>query len=696
MKLPLLSKTKAKEQAGKKAGTAGTEVSKGIAVYVVLLIGALVAMAVVYTMVAIQNAHDAQYLQLVGEQRVLSQQISKYAGQANRGSPVNFDQLRKYRDEFAHNLQLLQAGDPGTGMPSAVTQEVNDSLLATARLWRRYDENARIIIDARNVVIALRQIVQMINDNSAQLLALTDEVATLMAQKGATADQVYIASRQLMLSQRIINNVNRVLEGGEGAVTAADRFGRDAALYGRVLNGLLEGDRTLNIRRVTDREIVSKLEEVSELFDMLGRQVGGILERSPEMFQVSEAVLNVLTESDALLDNLSTLETNYKNETEARAVTAGLGNLFALLAVVLLLLLGLRLKKDGEARLRSAEAMRQTTEEQNRRSQQAIMRLLDEMGDLADGDLTVNATVTEDITGAIADSMNYTIDALRNLVTAINDTASQVTTAAQTTQATAEHLAEASNHQAQQIATASTAVNEMAVSIEGVSRNADQLAEESERSVQIAKKGSEAVQKTIRGMDVIREQIQETSKRIKRLGESSQEIGDIVELINDIAEQTNILALNAAIQAAMAGEAGRGFAVVADEVTRLAERSSDATKQIEALVKTIQTDTNEAVISMEQSTSGVVAGARLAEDAGSALGEIENVSTNLAELVQSITNATRQQATAASNISDTMNVIQEITTQTSEGTSQTASSIGNLANLASELKRSVSGFKLPG
>jgi twitching motility protein PilJ len=235
----------------------------------------------------------------------------------------------------------------------------------------------------------------------------------------------------------------------------------------------------------------------------------------------------------------------------------------------------------------------------------------------------------------------------------------------------------------------------MAISIEGVSNNADLLAEESQRSVEIAKKGTEAVQKTINGMDVIREQIQETSKRIKRLGETSQEIGDIVELINDIAEQTNILALNAAIQAAMAGEAGRGFAVVADEVTRLAERSSDATKQIEALVRTIQTDTNEAIISMEQSTSGVVAGARIAEDAGHALSEIESVSTSLAELVQSISDATRQQANAASNISDTMNVIQEITTQTSEGTRQTATSIGNLSELASELKHSVSGFKLP-
>ena len=691
MKLPLTSKLKALGQ-----GKVAAEQAKGVGLYVALLLSALLAMAVVYTMVAIQNTHDAQYLSLVGEQRVLSQQISKYAGQANRGAPATFDQLRRYRNEFAHNLQLLQAGDPDSGMPPARTDEVMHLLNDSASLWRSYDANARQIIDARNVIIALREIVGMINDNSAQLLALTDEVATMMAERGAAQDQVYIASRQLMLTQRIINNVNRVLEGGEGAVTAADRFGRDAALYGRVLNGFKQGDQGLGIRRVTERDILEKLDEVSELFEMLGRQVGGILERSPEMFLVSEAVLNVLSDSDELLAKLSALELAYQREMDGRVVSAWLGNLFALLALTVLLLLGWRLRKDADARLRATEAMRAATEEQNRRSQQAIMRLLDEMGDLADGDLTVNASVTEDITGAIADSMNFTIEALRSLVTSINDTANQVTTAAGTTQATASHLADASHHQAQQIASASAAVNEMAMSIEGVSSNADQLAEESERSVQIAKKGTDAVQKTIHGMDSIREQIQETSKRIKRLGESSQEIGDIVELINDIAEQTNILALNAAIQAAMAGEAGRGFAVVADEVTRLAERSSNATKQIEALVKTIQTDTNEAVISMEQSTSGVVAGAHLAEGAGEALGEIENVATNLAALIQDIRNATRQQADAAASISDTMNVIQEITTQTSEGTTQTASSIGNLANLATELKRSVSGFKLPG
>ena len=334
-------------------------------------------------------------------------------------------------------------------------------------------------------------------------------------------------------------------------------------------------------------------------------------------------------------------------------------------------------------------------DEQNRRNQQAILLLLDEMTNLAEGDLTVHTTVTEDITGAIADSVNYSIDALRNLVHTINNTSKQVASAADVTHDSTQKLTTSSEKQAREIANVTSVVSEMAKSIEQVSDHAKSSADVAQQSVSIAHKGAQAVSRTIDGMDTIREQIQETSKRIKRLGESSQEIGDIVGLIDEIADQTNILALNAAIQASTAGEAGRGFAVVADEVQRLAERAGTATKQIEALVKTIQSDTNEAVISMEQSTSNVVSGARLAENAGEALVEIESVSDNLAALIQNITDATDKQTTAARNMTKTMNVIQEITMQTSDSASNTASWVGKLKNLGQDLKRSVAGFKLP-
>ena len=350
----------------------------------------------------------------------------------------------------------------------------------------------------------------------------------------------------------------------------------------------------------------------------------------------------------------------------------------------------LRRRQEAEA---ESERARQIQEE-NERNQIAILRLLDELGDLADGDLTVNATVSEDFTGAIADSVNFAIDQLRQLVLVINSTADRVSQSSEQTQMNAVELAEASEHQAQEIVGVSAAINEMTVSIDQVSNNAAESATVAQRSVAISYNGAEVVQRSIEGMNVIRDQIQETSKRIKRLGESSQEIGDIVGLINDIADQTNVLALNAAIQASMAGEAGRGFAVVADEVQRLAERSANATKQIETLVKTIQADTNEAVMSMESTTSEVVRGARLAKDAGEALEEVQSVSNTLADLIQNISNAALQQAESAGHISHTMNIIQDITFQTSSGTMATARSIGELSEMAAALQESVTGFKV--
>ena len=369
-------------------------------------------------------------------------------------------------------------------------------------------------------------------------------------------------------------------------------------------------------------------------------------------------------------------------------IITGLAFATGLLSIATFVLFSMRRSDKVKRQLRAID-------EQNKRNQQAILLLLDEMTNLAEGDLTVHATVTEDITGAIADSVNFSIDALRNLVTTINKTAVKVSYAAVQTQEITRQLTDSSESQSREIANVTSAINEMATSVQQVSKNANTSAEVAQKSVDIAHKGAQTVSRTIDGMDNIREQIQETSKRIKRLGESSQEIGNIVGLIDEIADQTNILALNAAIQASSAGEAGRGFAVVADEVQRLAERAGNATKQIEALVKTIQTDINEAVSSMEQSTTNVVNGARLAEDAGEALSEIESVSVNLSGLIQNISSASTRQSRAASNVTSTMNVIQDITAQTSESASKTASSVSELTVLSHGLKKSVSGFKLP-
>lgn len=555
-------------------------------------------------------------------------------------------------------------------------------------VWDKFKLNVETVYKNKDTVLQVHDLAGRLGQTIPQLQEEYDTIVEDMIQSGAPAAQVAEARAQSWRAERIARNIDKLLAGGDDAEAAADEFATDAQMFGRVLKGMQQGDREIGIERVSSPSLVQTLNDAAELFKFVTQSSANIA-ASKDVFSVTRQASDNVKDQDspALLQELSTINGLVGELPEAKKwnmvflASAGL-SLFVMIAIAVIQL------RAGGSRLHIQES-------ENERNQTAILRLLDELADLADGDLTTTATVSEDFTGAIADSINFTIDQLRVLVSRINDTAVRVSSAAQETQGTALHLAEASDHQAQEIAGASAAVNEMAVTIDQVSANAAESAAVAERSVSIANKGAEVVQNTIQGMDNIRDQIQETSKRIKRLGESSQEIGDIVSLINDIADQTNILALNAAIQASMAGDAGRGFAVVADEVQRLAERSSAATKQIEALVKTIQTDTNEAVASMEQTTAEVVRGARLAQDAGVALEEIENVSTTLAELIQNISNAARQQASSAGHISNTMNVIQEITSQTSAGTNATARAIGHLAEMAVDLRDSVQGFKLP-
>jgi len=634
-----------------------------------------------------QSTYDKQYIGHAGELRVLSQRIAKNATEAAAGKAAAFKLLSDARNDFAQRWGYLKQGDPVTGLPPAPST-LRPQMRAVQLDWERLLKNTDAILSSEQTVLSLHQVAATLAETVPQLQVEYEKVVEILLPRGAPAAQVAMAQRQSLLAERILGAVNTVLAGDENASQAADTFGRDAARFGQVLNGMLQGDPALKISQVQDRDARARLSEISELFEFVSGSVDEILETSPELFKVRESAGNIFNLSQTLLDEASHLTTALENLAGGRSVHAIGGYVLGLLALMSIILIGLVMVRETNRQLHE-------TAEKNERNQNAIMRLLDEIADLADGDLTVTASVTEDFTGTIADSINYSVDQLRDLVATINLTACQVAAAVQETQATAMHLAQASEHQAQQISEASTSINEMAQSIDQVSANAAESSAVAERSVEIANKGNEVVHNTIHGMDNIREQIQDTAKRIKRLGESSQEIGDIVSLIDDIADQTNILALNAAIQASMAGDAGRGFAVVADEVQRLAERSSAATRQIETLVRAIQADTNEAVISMEQTTSEVVRGARLAQDAGVALEEIEGVSKTLAALIQSISNAAQQQTTSAGQISLTMNVIQQITTQTSSGSTATAESIGNLAKMASQLRRSVSGFTLP-
>jgi twitching motility protein PilJ len=664
-------------------------VKRGASKSVGFLIGGLLVsigiMFLVFWYMGRLAGFDKEYTGYASEQQVLSQRIAKYALEASSGNPDAFDQVVKYRDRFGQTQSYLRSGNVATGLPPT-KGEAEEALADTEAKWGEFGEAVNTVLNGKQLVLSVKETASVINEFMPQLLTHYEAVVDTLVKKGAGQEQVRIASRQMMLSQRIVNNLNKVL-AGEDAAAATEQFAADTTEFGEVLEAQIRGGD--KIEAIKDSEGQAKLREIAMLFSSVSDYVGEMLDNSEELLGVQAAATSAARMSDDLFASSLALQNAYARGPEQRFVRNEIAYMFGGIALAFLVLLGIALKRDADIRREAAESV-------NKRNQAAILRLLDEMGNLADGDLTQYATVTEDITGAISDSVNFTIDALRDVVETINTTSEQVSSSAEQTRSTAIKLAEASEHQAAEITSASTAVNEMAVSIGEVSQNAKESAAVAQKSVEFANKGGKAVRRTIEGMDSIREQIQETSKRIKRLGESSQEIGDIVELINDIAEQTNILALNAAIQAAMAGEAGRGFAVVADEVQRLAERSSNATKQIEALVKTIQTDTNEAVISMESSTAGVVNGARLAEDAGDSLEEIVKVSAYLAELIENISSSASQQSKAAGEISNTMNVIQEITTQSNAGTNETAASIGNLTELANDLRRSVAGFKLPG
>ena len=589
----------------------------------------------------------------------LSQAIPAQAASALSGDAAAFDEL----DSSVKSVASLRRG----GAPGRSSD------------WQQLESRAAAILAKRTEVEAVLAAAMRMGTDATSLVELANE---LLDRSSSTAAMQEFQQR----ANRIRETSASILEGGESAASA---IAEDIGYLRNVANALGGDPSDLDIRPLNreGREValvpvissLTSLEAQAVTLDSNIGAVSGLVDTQAEL----TASANVLLGSAFGSGGGASLLPGFLNNSRIP---------IGLVGVAILLILGLLLLHSKSAVF---ERTAREQAEQNERNQQAILRLLDEMGSLADGDLTVQATVTEDITGTIADSFNFAIEELRKLVATVNDTALMVDTATKQTENTAAHLGKAADNQAKEINAATESIVSMAASIEEVSGNAERSSDVARHSVEVAHKGGEAVRRTIDGMNAIRETIQETSKRIKRLGESSQEIGNIVELISDIAEQTNILALNASIQASMAGEAGRGFAVVADEVQRLAERSTNATKQIEVLVRTIQADTNEAVVSMERSTTDVVGGALLAENAGAALDEIEQVSNQIASLVQNISSSARQQAGAAADVTRRTTKLREIGSQTGKAASATAASISKLSELATQLRKTVEGFALP-
>ncbi len=653
-----------------------------------VLIISLLFVAVTFFFLARHASHEQKWVSLATDVQVTSQQLAKSAGEAASGNLNAFKELGNSHDIIAAAMAELGSGATSPNLP-ATPAAVEVQMTQLNQTWNRMGTNAASILEREKLILELASARDLIQGSIPGIQKNTDNSIRALTKSGSPSNQLVFASRQLVLADRILRRVAEVLQGGSNAVSAAENLGNDSDLFEQVLSSLLKGNSRLGVSQVRNTQALQSLGQVKDLFENIKPPINAILESSGDLFEVRGAADEIFLDSPDVFNEAANLKDAIANLPGTRLwpslIAAATGLLLMLIAVCVLIYSFL-----------SAERKRaKIAAESHRKNQLAILKLLDEMESLADGDLTVQATVTEDITGSIADSVNFAIEQLRELVKGIKYTAQEVAGSAMETRGSTSELAGAAAEQAEQVGAATITVKDMAQSLDAMARRSSDSSEVARNSVNIASTGAEKVRETINGMDTIRDQIQRTSKRIKRLGESTQEIGDIVELINGFSEQTNVLALNAAIQAASAGAAGRGFAVVADEVQQLAESATQATRRIESLVQTIQTDTFEAVVSMESTIAEVVSGARMAEDAGTALEQIESVSTDLSTLIDNISEEAHSQSATATKISELMKRVQKTSIQSSKGSTQAATSVEKLAELVMQLRDSVTDFKLP-
>ncbi|WP_235922804.1 methyl-accepting chemotaxis protein [Rugamonas aquatica] len=671
-----------------------------------------VSLALSALFVALNTIHSANrstQTQVASDALMHSQRIGKATPNAVQGSAEGFRQLEESRKELSNDFALMTRGGRYQGREIGEPISALAPVVAAARKqWGPSDIAAGTILLLKADLSGVDKTLKKLNDMSPALLNRTEDISALKVQRGGSAREIAALGKLTMLTQRMSRSAGEFLTAGGISSETAFQLGRDTTVFRNTVDGFLNGSAPLGLAAVREPDLRDKFTALKTEFEEYQKLVSAILDKLDKFGAAKNAEQLIFNDNEALRQRLSVLQQAYREDQDSLGMTFWLMVAGGMLTLVSAAAIGRVLLMDSYNRTRGADRRRQEAESMRQQSQRkeeeakamndqnqaAILRLMNELQEVADGDLTVQATVSEDITGAIADSVNYTVEELRGLVGRVTATAEQVTKASTHAQSISSDLLLASQQQSREIQDASATVVKMANEITDVSRSASESADVARQSVAAAQQGATAVENAIKGMHEIREQIQDTSKRIKRLGESSQEIGEITELISDITEQTNVLALNAAIQAASAGEAGRGFSVVAEEVQRLAERSAEAAKQIGALVRTIQTDTHDAVAAMEKSTQGVVEGARLSDAAGAALNDISQVSNRLAELISGISMATGQQATSASGVAQNIQHILTVTEQTQDGTQQTAQSIHKLSVLAQELKNSVARFRI--
>lgn len=656
-----------------------------------MIVGGAVTFVLTGALALTAAGKQAGQLAATGQALMQSQRLAKSVSQALIGSPAAFPEMKESGEVLARSLRGLATGNEQVDKAPAAVQETLAPLMP---LLDRAEKNGGVVLAQQKTLTQVGQALRLINRQSSDLLEIAETVNSLKLQSGASASELSAVGQLVMLTQRIGKSANEFLTLEGVSPEAVFLLGKDLNSFREIADGLLKGNAELRLPGTKDPQTKERLEQLITQYEQTRTQASAILGNLQGLVSAREAQAAIVGDSEPLRKGLEAVQAGL----ESRGGLSGLHIVVLLLSGVAIALGGLgllRLYVGNQAlRAQQAEEHEREAKRVNDANQAAILRLMNELQTVAEGDLTQQATVTEDITGAIADSVNYTVEELRNLVAQVQGTAARVTHTTQQVESTSTELLAASTEQLREIRETGESVLQMASRINQVSAQAEQSAEVARQSLTVTSNGRQAVQDSIGGMNAIREQIQETSKRIKRLGESSQEIGEITELISDITEQTNVLALNAAIQAASAGEAGRGFSVVAEEVQRLAERSGDATRQIAALVKTIQTDTQDAVAAMEQSTQGVVQGAKLSDAAGSALVDIDRVTRELSALIEAISNEAKREAESANVVAANIQHIFAVTEQTGDGTRSTAQMVHELSRTADELRQSVDRFKI--
>jgi twitching motility protein PilJ len=659
-----------------------------------------IALAAILAVIdALSFGTSALQVEAAGDTLTHSQRIAKASFGAMQGEKTAFDQLKDSRAKLGSNLHALSEGGEFEGRHlDAVGDNSKKAVEEALKLWANTEASSALLIQNEPALMAYGKQLDTINNAARPLQEEAQQVAALKLQMGSSGADIASSGELSMLTQRISKSATELTQGRSLSSEAAFSLGKDIVAFKDISAKILAG---IDPKKPQAEELKKTLGLMAQNFTAMSDGASGILNNVAKIRAAKIAEQTIYDDNEALKKQLEVVQKSFAKDREQRNIylwVAGISGLLGLLmaaCIAKVIVDESRTRgQDAEAQMLKAKAEESDTKLVNEKNQNAILRLMNELQEVADGNLTVQATVSEDVTGAIADSVNYTVEELRALIGRINVTAEGVSNATGKARQTTSMLLKLSEQQSAEIQVTGDRVLDMARNITDVSNRADSSSAVAQRALSASRTGLTAVQASLQGMNGIRDQIQDTAKRIKRLGESSQQISEIVDLIGDITEQTNVLALNASIQAASAGEAGRGFTVVAEEVQRLAERSGEATKQISALVRAIQTDTQDAVSAMERSTHGVVEGAKLADAAGVAITDISKISQELAEIILDIANTTRGQVDQAQTVAQAITQILSVTERTTAGTRETSQSTEELAKLALELKKSVARFKV--